>query len=64
LSLAREPGKANAAVEEQGSIVCVDDDVIPLLDDKALDGRTEGDQVTFGFVGGGGDDPGAAGTGS
>jgi iron-sulfur cluster assembly protein len=62
LSLAREPGKADAVVEEQGASVFVDDDVIPLLDDKTLDARIDGDRVTFGFVGGGGDDPGAAGT--
>jgi iron-sulfur cluster assembly protein len=62
LSLAREPGEADAVVEEQGASVFVDDDVIPLLDDKTLDARIEGDQVTFAFVGGGGDDPGAAGT--
>ena len=56
------PGEADAVVEEQGASVFVDDEVSSLLDDKTLDARIEGDQVTFAFVGGGGDDPGAAGT--
>ena len=62
LSLAPEAGEADAVVEEQGANVFVDDDVVPLLDDKTLDAQTHGDQVTFTFVGGAGDDPGAAGT--
>jgi iron-sulfur cluster assembly protein len=62
LSLAPGAGDADAVVEEQGATVFLDDEVVPLLDDKTLDAQTEGDQVTFMFVGGGGDDPGAAGT--
>jgi iron-sulfur cluster assembly protein len=64
LSLVREPGEADAVVEELGASVFVDDDVLPLVDDKTLDARIEGDKVTFAFVGGGGDDPDAAGAGS
>jgi iron-sulfur cluster assembly protein len=61
LSLAPEAGAADAVVEEQGATVFLDDEVVPLLDDKTLDAQTQGDQVTFTFVGGG-DDPAAAGS--
>jgi iron-sulfur cluster assembly protein len=62
LSLAPEAGEADAVVEEQGATVFLDDEVAPLLDDKTLDAQIHGDQVTFRFVGGGGDDAGAADT--
>jgi iron-sulfur cluster assembly protein len=61
LSLVPEPGEADAVVKEEGATVFLDDEVVPLLDDKTLDAQIHGDQVAFTFVGGGGDDPGAAG---
>ena len=64
LSLAPEAGAADAVVEEQGATVFLDDEVAPLLDDKTLDAQIHGDQVTFMFVGGAGDDSGAADTGA
>ena len=61
LSLVPQAGAADAVVEEQGATVFLDDEVVPLLDDKTLDAQIHGDQVAFTFVEGGGDDPGAAG---
>jgi iron-sulfur cluster assembly protein len=52
LSLAPAAGAADAVVEEQGATVFLDDEVVPLLDDKTLDAQILGDQVTFLFVGG------------
>jgi iron-sulfur cluster assembly protein len=63
LSLVPEAGAADVVVEEQGATVFLDDEVVPLLDDKTLDAQIHGDQVAFTFVGGG-DDPGGAGTGA
>ena len=60
LSVVPEAGEADAVVEEKGATVFLDDEVVPLLDDKTLDAQAHGDQVAFTFVGGG-DDPGAAG---
>ena len=51
LSLAPEAGEADAVVEEQGAIVFLDDEIAPLLEDKTLDAQTQGDRVTFTFVG-------------
>ena len=64
LSLAPEAGDADEVVEEQGATVFVDDEVVPLLDDKTLDAQTEGAQVAFTIVGGGRGDPGAGGAGT
>ena len=61
LSLAPEAAEADAVVEEQGATVFLEDQVVPLLDDKTLDAHTQGDQVAFTFVGGA-DDPGGSGT--
>src|ERR687896_394638 len=52
LSLAPEADEADAVVEEQGAVVFLDDEIAPLLDDKTLDAHTQGDRVTFTFVGG------------
>ena len=62
LSLAPEAREADAVVEEQGAVVFVDDEVAPLLDDKTLDAQTQGDRVTFAFVGGEEDSGGMAGS--
>jgi Fe-S cluster assembly iron-binding protein IscA len=61
LSLVPDAGAADAVVEEQGATVFLDDEVVPLLDDKTLDAQIHGDQVAFTFVEGGGDDLGAPG---
>ncbi len=53
LSLVPEAAEADAVVEEQGATVFLEDEVVPLLDDKTLDARIQDDQVTFTFVGGG-----------
>ena len=62
LSLAPEAGDADAVVEEEGATVFLEDEVVPLLDDKTLDAQIHDDQVMFTFVGGGEDDPGTSGT--
>ena len=45
-------------MKARGATVFVADAVAPLLDDKTLDAQTQGDQVTFTFVGGAEGDPG------
>ncbi len=52
LSLAPEAGEADEVVEEQGATVFLEDEVVPLLDDKTLDAQTQGEQVAFKIVGG------------
>jgi iron-sulfur cluster assembly protein len=62
LSVVPEAGEADEVVEEQGATVFLNDEVVPLLDDKTLDAQTQGEQVAFTIVGGGGGDPGAGGS--
>jgi iron-sulfur cluster assembly protein len=62
LSLAPDASEADAVVEQQGATVFIDDEVVPLLDDKTLHAHIQGDRVAFTIVEGGGDDAGPAGT--
>ena len=55
VSLAPEADDADEVVEERGATVFLEDEVAPLLDDKTLDAQTQGDQVAFTLVRGGGD---------
>jgi Fe-S cluster assembly iron-binding protein IscA len=64
LSLVPEAGEADAVVQEQGATVFLDDEVVPLLDDKTLDAQIHGGEVAFTVVEGGGDAAGAAGNGA
>jgi iron-sulfur cluster assembly protein len=47
VSLVPEAGAADAVVEEEGATVFLDDEEVPLLDDKTLDAQIHGDQVAF-----------------
>jgi Fe-S cluster assembly iron-binding protein IscA len=42
-----EPGDGDEIVEEQGVQVFLEQEVVPLLDDKLLDAELEGDEVRF-----------------
>lgn len=57
LSLSPEAGEADAVVEQQGATVFVDDELVPLLDDKTLDAQTQGERVAFTIVGAAREDP-------
>jgi iron-sulfur cluster assembly protein len=59
LSVVPEPAEADEVVEERGATVFLEDEVVPLLDDKTLDAQTQGEQVAFTIVGGGRGNPGA-----
>jgi iron-sulfur cluster assembly protein len=61
LSLAPEASEADEVVEEQGATVFVEDEVVPLLDDKTLDAQTQGEGVAFTIVEGGRGDLSASG---
>jgi Fe-S cluster assembly iron-binding protein IscA len=63
LSLVPEAGEADAVLKEEGATVFLEEEVVPLLDDKTLDAQIHGDQVAFTFRGGG-DDSGADGKGA
>ena len=47
LSVAPAPEVGDEVVEEANVPVFLAADVVPLLDDKVLDARLEGDQITF-----------------
>jgi iron-sulfur cluster assembly protein len=47
LSVAPAPEVGDEVVEETNVPVFLAADVVPLLDDKVLDARLEGDQITF-----------------
>jgi Fe-S cluster assembly iron-binding protein IscA len=47
LSVAPAPEAGDEVVEEAKVPVFLAPDVVPLLDDKVLDARVDGDQVTF-----------------
>jgi iron-sulfur cluster assembly protein len=47
LSVAPAPEAGDEVVEEANVPVFLAADVVPLLDDKVLDARLEGDQITF-----------------
>jgi iron-sulfur cluster assembly protein len=47
LAVASAPEVGDEVVEDTNTPVFVAADVVPLLDDKVLDARVEGDQVTF-----------------
>jgi iron-sulfur cluster assembly protein len=47
LSVAPAPEAGDEVVEEANVPVFLAADVVPLLDDKVLDARVDGDQVTF-----------------
>jgi iron-sulfur cluster assembly protein len=50
LSVVEAPVGGDQIVEDQGAHVFVDERVVPMLDDKALDATTEGDQVLFTII--------------
>lgn len=48
LSVASAPAPTDQVIEQQGSHVFVDDQIAPLLDDKTLDARIDGEhQIAF-----------------
>jgi iron-sulfur cluster assembly protein len=53
VSLAPEAAEDDQVVEEEGANVFVDNEVVPLLDDKTLDAEAQGEQVEFRIVEGG-----------
>jgi iron-sulfur cluster assembly protein len=55
LSLAPEALESDEVVEEHGATVFLEDDAAQLLDDKTLDAQTQGEQVAFTILEGGGD---------
>jgi iron-sulfur cluster assembly protein len=50
LSLVTQPRETDEVVEETGATVYVEPDLAPLLEDKELDAKVEGDSVAFRVV--------------
>src|SRR3954451_12336110 len=50
LSLATGPDDSDEVVEEDGAAVFLDSNVAPLLEDKLLDAKIEGESVSFALV--------------
>lgn len=51
LSVASAPAPTDQVIEQQRSQVFIDDQIAPLLDDKTLDARVDGDhQIAFTLV--------------
>ena len=61
LSVVPEPAEADEVVEERGASVFLEDEVVPLLEDKSLDAHAQGEEIAFTLVEGQRSDPGADG---